>query len=419
KAPEVKAPEVKAPEVKAPEVKAPATPEIKAPVKDAKAPAQDGKAKKVKKGQASIKVSGEVEPIAIKREVKKGLKPLIDTLARYILDDELDRTEMRKAKNGVAFLHLAATHKDPNVVIAALQGMSRTWQRTSRGKSQRPVIDADFEKVVLGRLQSKIPQVREAAFAAVRLLLGGDIPNANALKLVLSLVNKGATPADRVAAIAALYNIKDYQLPKPRPGDVKVNVVSAVLGALEAKEIPIVANALHSLSRVAYKEMPKANKLLAALALLEKHPEASLKGAAMVLAAQLTKDKKGYVAKLLPMLKEKEAYLRAVAVSGLGALGDAKAIHALIPLLDDGGKNFTEVRYQGLSGRAEKIILRTPGGRQINEGVLFAMQRLTEGTAKPFTFESLGGKGRAARRDKAIADAKAWYTLNKATLPKP
>lgn len=330
-------------------------------------------------------------------------------LATAVQNRSLNIRQRIDAGNARAWLHLAATHDDPKVVAAALMGMERTWSRTAKGKSKRAKVDEDYRKVVLARLKDADGAVRAGALRATRLLLG-EKPDAEVLARIIEMIAKDS-PAGREAAMAAAFNIQDFQLAQKRAGDVKDRVVAAIAPALEASEPWLVAAALHHLARTAFPEMPQRDGLMAKARALLAHADPGVRGQAMLLAARIAKkaEHEELGSELAKGLTDPHPHVRATAAEATGTVQYQPAVPAMVKLLDDGEKNaYVLTGYTALDGEKGKLPLGVVGNR-VDESALEGLALMTKGLPKRFEYGGLSGKDSAKKRTDAIAKAKAFF----------
>ncbi len=357
--------------------------------------------------------------VKLKRQADEQTKALMVTLSEYIMGDELHPMEERKPSNGIAFLHLAASAKQPKVVALALRSMARTWRSSPSKRSVRPVMDEDYHAVVMARVNSKNPQIRSGALSAGRMLLIGNRPNPEFLKQILKMATQAPIP-DQIAAIAMLYNVRDYQIPKPRPGNRKSKIIAELLSNLEGDETLSIMATLRSLNRISFVGMPQSKRLSKVCVKLLEHKEPRVQGGAALLLSSIAQgQKKVLIPRFQEMLQSEYSFLRAIAITGLASFGDLSSAHAMVKLTGDSGKSESLLGgFKDLNGKPGRIKLRVPGGVQINGVALFGLQLLTRDWKAPFSYESFGSRDRQEGRKKGIKAAKSWYKANKAKLPK-
>jgi hypothetical protein len=316
------------------------------------------------------------------------------------------------------FLWLAATHPEPEVVAAALDGMGRTFAR--RKHKERPTIDENYRKVVRARLGSKAGVVQMNALRAARLIIGDEKVDAGTLSKMTEMAEKGSTTA-RIAAIRALGNVRDFQIAKARPGDAKAKVVKAILPALGASDTTLQAIAADRLGRSAYPELPERAKVLEAAKGLLTHKEAAVRAPALMLAARLAKpaDAAALAGPVMAGLADADPFVRAAAAEAAATLKMTAAAHALVGLLDDAGKAMAELRPKGLDGKKDRVVLRPETSTRVDEVALYALESLSAGlpAAARHKVQPLSGRDRDDRRTKAVEAAKAWYAAHKGALP--
>ncbi len=330
-----------------------------------------------------------------------------------VLASSISNADMRDPANAVAFLHLAAKDANARLTAKALVGMAQTWSRRAGGK--RPQVNKAFRKVVLARLKGK-SAVLSGALQASRLLLGGDAPYGPAVDRVLKLTKaKGA--ATRYAAVRALFNVRDFQLPRATGGLLKGRVVKAFLGVLQGKTPWLLAATLERLARAAFPGSPESKDQIGAAEHFAKHEDAALRGLALRLRARLTPPKQAAeVAKVLKAAaKDPSPFVRAAALGGLVSLSRGAA--TLVAALDDEGVATLEQKgIPGLAGKQNQH-LGQEGPRTVSEAGLYGLRTLSKGMGKKgFNFKDLGARNRAARRAAAVTAAKTWYAANKGKL---
>jgi hypothetical protein len=337
-----------------------------------------------------------------------------DVLAADILAGKLNRLASRQPENAMPFLHLAASHPSAAVVGASLEGMSRTWRRT--GKSDvAPLVDADYTTVVRARLTSTANVARSGALAAARLLLTTDVPDEPTLATVLKHVELGQA-ADRIAASAALMNVRDFQLAKPAQGTLQSRIVDALLAGLAAPEPQVTAALLDKLSRGAHPEIARRDNIKAAAESRLTHEHPGVRGTAALLLARIARagEREAAGRALLPNLAHESAYVKGATVEALTRLEFRPAIHAIMPLLDlDAEATLTVEGFTDLDGTPGRVELLLEGGQRMDAVVLNALRKLT---GKAFDFK---GGVTAQSREGLVTQAKTWYAANSAKYPKP
>lgn len=367
---------------------------------------------------ASSQLTARLEAIRISYRVDPDSAERAEALADRIVDGTISGRDLREPKNAKLFLHLAAGAREPKVVAAALDGLSRTWSREGRGA--RPKVDKDFRAVVEGRLADGAGPVRAGALSAARLIIGGQKTDAKMLAQVVKIAGAKSGP-DRVAAMEALFNVRDFQIPKAWPGNVKAQIIAAHLPNLDHDDLAVVVVALKNLARAAYPAMPENAKLQAKARALATHARPEVRGEAVQLLANLATGAdldKGDRALLIAALADPHPFVRAAAAMACGSTGDLALAHGLMGLMaDDGAAKLVLTGFKTLDGEPGQVRLPTHAER-VDETALESLKVLTAKSKFKFDYDSLGGKGRQALRAKAVAGARAWYAENEKKLPK-
>lgn len=331
-----------------------------------------------------------------------------EDLGRLIKSGSLQRADLRDAKNGPRFLHLAARSKDPEVVAMALKGLRTTYSNSAGRRKSNPITD-DFRKVVRGRLIADDDRVLEAAFNLTNKLLTGNTPDAATLDAVIKHL-ADASPGRRIRAIDALVNVADFQLDSPRKGPLKEKVTTALLTALEAATEPaVLASGLETLGQVGFPEMPLAARALTLANKHVAHGEPAVRGMAMLVISRVAKN--GDAAALATVTKglsDPEALVRGAAVLGAKRIPADARVEALMKLVDDNAVPQREVGgFTDLEGRPGSVRVRA-GGSRVCVGALDALYDGfgSKGLKAPAATGKTGTDALLALRRDTV---KAWY----------
>lgn len=353
-------------------------------------------------------------PVQLSQPMPAGVSATADALAAKVREGRVPGADERDPDHGLAFLHLAATHPDPAVVAAALRGMSYTWRTEPRKGGRRQVMNPDYVAVVRARLGDADGMVRQQALRAARLPLGAATPDAQVLDAVLAMLGRPA-PADRIAAVTALGNVRDFARPRPSSGPIKARVVDAVMPLLQAKEPAVIGAGLARLYRSAYPKMPQADALEGHAQRLAKHPESAVRGESLRLAVALAGDKpsESLIGRLMLGLGDQDPFVRAVSAELLAELRHRPALHRIMPLVDDEASAIRKVGgYTDLDGRPGQQRFRPESGGRVDDVALRAVDTLSEGIGSKLEC-AVTGRDRKKARIKARTDAKAWYAAHK------
>jgi HEAT repeat protein len=316
------------------------------------------------------------------------------------------RTATRRGVHGgggdaLAYLALAAQDDRPKVVARALSGMSRSWSLRGR-RGHR--INADFVKVVRARLRDGPTGVRVSALASAR------------LRDVLACLGAPDSTV-RFFAARSLFNVAEFQIPKPRKGKLKGRITQALIPLLDDPKPSVVAATADVLARVGFDKMPHRRALIAKAKALVDHPKAKVRGTALSLWSRLAvkRDHKALVLALRRALSDGHGYVRGAAAQGLAEVGYVAAIHELVPLLDDRKKTLLKLKKGQKFG--PRLILSTTMGKQVRVVALRAMAKLTESRRVPLDLgRDAGFVGRVIPG--AIKRARAYYSAHATKLPK-
>jgi HEAT repeat protein len=335
-----------------------------------------------------------------------------EDLARLIKSGSVQRADLRDAKNGPRFLHLAARSKDPEVVASALKGLRTTYSSSSAGRRKSNAITEDFRKVVRGRLMSEDDRVRSAAYNLTSKLLAGTAPDTATLDLVIKHLSD-ASPGRRIRAIDALVNVADFQLDSPRKGPLKEKVTTALLTALEAAAEPaVLASGLETLGQVGFPAMPLAARAVALANKHVAHAEPAVRGMAMLVISRVTKAADASAtASITKGLIDAEPLVRGASVLGASHIAAPARIEALMKLVDDNAVPQREVGgFTDLDGRPGTVRVRA-GGSRVCVGALDALYEVlaSKGVKPPVVPGKVGTDELLALRREHV---KAWYAKN-------
>jgi HEAT repeat protein len=350
-------------------------------------------------------------PVAIEYTPTAAVRGRMEIISRR--GDAASRRRHRGGEDGLAYLVLAAQDHRPRVVARGLSGMSRSWSLRGR-RGHR--INADFVKVVRARLRDGPTRVRVAALASARLLLSARPLDKGVLGDVLACLKAPASTV-RFFAVRSLFNVAEFQIPKPRKGRLKAKIIRALIPLLDDPKPSVIAATADVLARVGFPKMPHREALIAKAKGLVDHPMAKVRGTALTLWSRLARkrDHKALAPALRRALVDGHGYVRGTAAQGLAEVGQLAAIHALVPLLDDRRRTLLKVKKGRKFGR--QLILMTTMGKQVRVVALRAMAKLTESRRVPLDLGRDAGFVGAVLTG-AIERARAYYAAHKTKLPK-
>lgn len=358
-------------------------------------------------------------PVPLQQPASADETALADLLVSRLRDGRFVGADERNPDHGRAFLHLAATSSDPVIVAAALRGLSYTWRREGRESARRPAMNADYVKVVRARLADADGRVRLEALRAARLPLGGKKPDASILDAVLAMLTS-KNEADQIAAIEALYNVRDFASPRAMPGPIKEKVIKAMLPLLDEKSPQLVAGALYAFAQSAYPAMPEAATIDARGLRLAKHPEPAVRAESLRVAVALAGKKADdrLLERLVTSLGDRSAYVRASAAELLAEVRYVPAVHALVNLIEDGARSTHKITgYRDLAGKPAVRRFRPESGGRVDVVALRAIDGLTHSIDPKFECTPRGRDQKQARQE-AVDKVRVWYAANQAKVPK-
>jgi HEAT repeat protein len=322
------------------------------------------------------------------------------TRARFPYD------ETSNPANANAFVHLAATATDRQVVIASLRAM-----RTAFKTWEEPRPDENYARAVLLKIHDPDGVIQAAALGAASNIAGLETPHIKTMTALVELAATHPRPEGRFAAIDAIDSTRDL--------GKQPLWLAPVLAALDAPESYLVSKALETIQYKTYGMSDKASLQKKLVALLE-HANPGVRGlAANALASLAGFDdaKRAEMTEyLLPLLDDTQAYTRAAACSALASLRAEKAIHKIITLVDDqADSSYTINGWTTLEG---------DDGRQVHSGAIYgvvadaalrAIRDLSIGRSSKFEY-NIEYKTKEADMKTAASRAKLWYRMNKAQL---
>ena len=349
--------------------------------------------------------------IAIQTTLTDAEKKSATDLAAKVKRGKFPWAEQAKKENANLFLHLAASSDKPEIVAAALHGMSRSWTYWKKNDKKMHV-NEDYQKVVRARLGSADTNVLGRAIEAAPNAIAVDNPDKDVIDTLAKMAKDHANPAARVAAADAIARSKDFQKNE--------EIVTALLDALDDKEAYVVSTALFRMQFSAYS-IVKKEELYAKAKELLKHADQGVRGRAAVFAANLAQSneqKKELGDLIFPMLKDQAPFVRSYAATALSTLKRKDAIHAFMDMLDDVEKNSYNIKYTKLTGEPGTVHHDGSAWSRVDDAVLYSLKSMTWslGDSK-FQYGKINYKTVDQDLGAAKKEARAWYKKNKKDLP--
>jgi HEAT repeats len=310
------------------------------------------------------------------------------------------KKEAARKQNARLFTYAAATATKHQRIVAGLSAMRLSY---GPGKAK---VDADFANVVAYHLKSKDPIVLQKAFVAAGVGLQGLGAKTPLLAEVLSVGAQQSSSAGRLAALSALRNLAADQ-----HTEETVQLFAASLGD---KEPSVVASALSGLSQ-ASAAVKTAAPIVEQTLPLAKHADPAVRGLAIEVLGKIAGDRPETTATALAALSDTHPFVRASACNALGSVGQASAIHALVPLVEDGASSHYELGgWKQLSGKPSSIEFEASPLRTVSDAAQRAVATLSAGGLK---LEPVAKQETAAGLKRNADATKAWYASEKPRLP--
>lgn len=267
------------------------------------------------------------------------------------------------------FTELAETSQESSAVLAALEGIEKTYAARSPHKAAP---DARLERVLLKLAQSPHPSIAMSALSKARIPLMAEAPGSIITEGLIAMSAPDQDPSRRHAALDALNLI--------RPDRRGTQVLAAFESALSAREAHLVSLALLSLAQSGPSLGSDLQRLGARVVELSKHQDPGVRGRALAVLAEIEAlvDGATRVRVAREHLERDHPYVRAQAADLVARCRDVTAIHRLIEQVRD----LSVARYdlQGfryLDGSPGSLPHAVPGRKRVAEAALFAIQSLS------------------------------------------
>jgi hypothetical protein len=311
---------------------------------------------------------------------------------------------------------IADTSEDPHVIAAALREVLTTYSSRS---SQKPLPDAELERVLLKHVRSRDSLVYGAALSASRMPLMMANPSQELARAIADEAAPGSPTERRQAALEALMLL--------RPDWRGAPVLAAFEQALSAREPWLLSLALLALSQSApsLTALPDADRLRIARSVLElgAHTDPGVRGRSLLVLAEvegLVSPAERFSAGELH-LADPHGYVRAQAADLLARCREPMGIHALVPLVGDlSAARYVLAGFSLIDGSAGELLHEVPGRARVAEAALLALLSLSQGLAgvSPLVLTLTGSAQSEALVLQNADIARAWYRSEADHVPR-
>jgi hypothetical protein len=344
----------------------------------------------------------------IQLELDAAQKQAARQLAGKLRGGRFPGDVIRDPANAKLFLYLAATSEEPELIVAALQAMKMAYTLRA-GPRALAHADDDYAAVVAAYLRSDNTKIQAQAIEAAAHSVRGPKPSRPVIDELVVIGTSHAHPGARAQAVALVQLVKDFAK------DPKI--AAALLQALDDKEAYVVSRALEGL-RTWAANLPTQDRFLAKARQLIAHDNSAVRGRAAELAGRLGADTQGLVEQLVPLLDEKDPFVRSSAALALGHLGHLPSAHRIVKLLSDKEDNtYVFCCYTSLAGRKTRVAHRGSTWPQVRDAAINALARLSTRTEERFMPAQVDRDDVDGSLAKNAKTAKAWYLKVKAKLP--
>lgn len=328
------------------------------------------------------------------------VKIISEELVSARKDGRFSHQALSAKVNGPAFVYLALSSDDPEIVSGAFQGIEKTYNPNQEYDSAN-LSDSRVYEAVLRGLNSDDRSVLYYALKAAPDSLG-KTPDPKVMSKLIELADRAPEIGARIEAINALYTADGY--------DKNPQVLDVFIKAM-GDESALASTALFRRSH-GFTKSEKAESIKAAAERLLTHEDPGVRGRAVELAWDFHSGDGDWAVKTLgPMLKDPSAFVCSRAAAALGASKDLRAVDDLVPLLDDTRKNTYDIEYEDLLGRRSTIHHDGSAWSRVDDAALSALRSLTYSLPENerFVYEKIDPKNVEADIASCVKKAKAWY----------
>ena len=347
-------------------------------------------------------------PAQAQLEFSDDVKKQAEALVAARENGKFDYKALRLKENGPAWVCLAATSEDPEVVIGGLKGMVGTYTYSPKADKYN-LADDTYAMTVLKNLKSDDKKVLFHALKAAHKSMGEN-PNQEVLDQLLSIATEHSEVGARHEALDAISSARDF---------AKMESVNEVWVKALADE-PAVASL--ALFRFGYglARGPKGIALGEIVEGLIAHKDPGVRGRAVQVWSDNygRDDAKATIAKLEPLLKDENPFVRSMTVRALGGLKDAKTYPLIMSLVDDKEKNTYNIKFQNISGQVDSVHHDGSAWSRVDDAALSSLKSATYSLGDDkFDYQRINYKTVDADIKKEVASAKTWFAAYKKKNP--
>lgn len=343
-----------------------------------------------------------VPPAEFSDEVKKQAEELVASREK----GHFPYKQLSVKENGPAFVYLATTSDDPEIVSEALRGMEKTYTANKAYKKTNKA-DETVDAAILKALNSDNKSILYYGLEASGDALG-DEPNQQVLAKLLEIATSHPELGARVEAVDAMIGVKD---PAHNP-----EVFKAFVKALQ-DDAPVASMALFR-SGYAFVRADTDGEMKKVIDGLIKHEDPGVRGRAVEAFRNFHDGENDLLIETLtPLLKDKNSFVRSVAVGELARVKDPRAIDLIVTLLDDKEKNTYDIKYTNLLGKPDSIHHDGSAWSRVDDATLRALDSASNSQPKDEQFEYDKIDYKKVDEDIAaqVKKAKDWYAKYKAS----
>lgn len=337
------------------------------------------------------------------------VKAQAEALVAARKDGKFDYKSLSLKENGPAFVYLASTSDDPQVVSGALQGIEKIYS-ANKASDHYLLADEKVDQAILKALNSSDKSILYYGLRAAGDALGKE-PNKDVEAKLVVIAGTSPELGARLEAVDALSRADGFDS-DPAILDVYIKAMN--------DEAPVASTALFRRT-FSMGRAPQAEELKKTAVALLKHKDPGVRGRAADFVAELySSDPDFIIATIGPMTKDKDPFVRSSAAGALARSRDMRAVDLLIDLVDDKKKNTYDIKYPNLLGKMETVHHDGSAWSRVDDAALYALKSLTYslGEGKRFVYDKIDYKKVDADIAAAAKRAKAWYQEFKKTAKK-
>lgn len=324
-------------------------------------------------------------------------------------DGKFDYKSLSAKDNGPAFVYLASTSDDPQVVSGALQGIEKIYS-PNKASDHYLLADDKVDQAILKALNSSDKSILYYGLRASGDALGKE-PNKEVEAKLVEIAGTSPELGARLEAVDALSRATGF--------DTDPAVMEVYLKALN-DEAPVASTALFRRT-YSMSKSDKGEELKKTAVALLKHKDPGVRGRAVDFVAALYAQEPEFILTTIgPMAKDKDPFVRSSAAGALALTRDMRAADILITMVDDHEKNTYDIKYPNLLGKMETVHHDGSAWSRVDDAALYALKSLTYtlGEGKRFVYDKIDYKKIDADIAASAKKAKAWYQEFKKTAKK-